>query len=187
MTISTILKVSIAVILLSPAFLSAEVPSNSLQIEFHKSNEQATNLLSMDTLYQIPINTYSYLDDVFTSFYNKVSFKSTITDSVLEANAHYELISIPLIAETAKGLQVEIFGNFSDPMTQRLSNNSVDQALSNHYSNTEMLNIYNSQLSVGAGFSFYTEYGDKIKIIISNSKIPGFGNSTALLGFETTF
>lgn len=167
-----------------------DVPSNSLQVEYKKNSErqiQATSLLSLNTVYQIPTSTYSYLDDVFTSFYNKVTFSTSIADKTFISNSHYELVSVPLIAENEKGIQLEVFGNFSDPATQQLSNISKDQTLSNYYSHTQNLNIYESDFSIGAGFSFNTSEYSKVKVIISNSSMPGHGSSNALLGFETNF
>jgi len=185
-----IFKIKIAFLtIFSPVALCAveEIPSNSLQVEYIKSNEQKWDLLNLNTVYQIPSVTYQYLDDVFTSFYNTITFKTTITDSTFENNAHYELVSIPLIAENKQGVHIELFGNFSDPSTQRLSNFSTDQALYHYYSNTELLDIYDSSLSVGAGISFNTSKETKIKVIISNNNMPGYGSSNALLGFETSF
>lgn len=178
--------VAVIALFSSAVCLATEVPSNSLQVEYQKKS-MMKNLFTLDTVYQIPTETYHYLNNIFTSFYNKITFKTSITDSTFKANSHYELVSIPLIAESAQGLQIELFGNFSDPATQRLSNFSPDQTLSNYYSNTEQFNLYNSNLSLGAGFSFYTGKQSKVKVIISNSEIPGYGNSNALIGFETSF
>ena len=183
---------TIVVMALFPSILciAAEVPSNSLQVEYKKNSEKQTletNLLSFDTVYLIPSNTYNYLDEVFTSFYKKISFNCPITESTFKNNSHYELVSIPLIAENEQGIRIELFGNFSDPATQGLSNVSEDQTLSNYYSNTELLNIDNSELSVGAGFRFNTSSQSKVKVIISNNNMPGYGNSNVLLGFETSF
>lgn len=178
-----------AVFLFSPFAISAieEVPSNSLQVEYKKVNEQSSDLLSLNTVYQIPSTTYKYLDEVFTSFYNTITFKTSITDSTFKNNAHYELVAIPLIAENQQGVNIELFGNFSDSSTQRFSNFSADQALYHYYSNTELLDIYESSLSIGAGISFKASEATKIKVIISNSNMPGYGSSNALLGFETSF
>lgn len=191
MKIAFIVKTVALTVILSPILCSAvEVPRNSLQVEYNKNKlptHDDGNLLSFDTVYQIPSKTYHYLDTVFTSFYNKVTFNTAIADSTFETNPYYELVSIPLIAENVQGLQLELFGNFSDPASKRLSNLSKDQALSNYYSNTEQLNIYNSELSVGAGIRFNTSKNSKIKVIISNNEMPGYGNSNALLGFETSF
>ncbi|WP_022942290.1 hypothetical protein [Psychromonas hadalis] len=187
--------VTVVALFSSITCFASEVPSNSLQVEYQKSIAQITTeqiatkskLLSLNTVYQIPVATYHYLDEAFTSLYNKVTFNTSITDSTFKKSAHYELISIPLIAENTQGLQVELFGNFSDPSTQRLSNFSADQTLSDYYSNTAQFNIYNSELALGAGISFNTGKRSKIKMIISNSNIPGYGNSNALVGFETRF
>lgn len=174
----------------SSACFAVNVPSNSLQVEYKKHSkkqESESELLSFDTVYQIPSKTYSYLDQVFTSFYNKLTFNTAITDSTFETNSHYELVSIPLVAENEQGLQVEVFGNFTDPTSKRFSHYSNDQVMSNYYSNTHELNIYDSELSIGAGISFKTGEQSKVKVIISNSDMPGYGNSNALLGFETSF
>jgi len=179
-------------IALSPALgclaeLAEEVPSNSLQVEYQNQELASTEQFTMDDLYHIPVATYQYLDDIFTSFYNKVTFKTTITDNTFENSAHYELISIPLIAENKQGFQVELFGNFSNASTQQFSNLSSDQALHSYYSNTEQLDFDDSSLSLGAGFSFNTSEKSKIKVIISNNEMPGYGSSNALLGFQTKF
>lgn len=183
-----VLQIAI-IMLFSPYALSAveNTATNNLQIEYQKIKQQPNTLLSFNTVYQIPSHTYHYLDEVFTSFYNKITFNTAITDSTFENNAHYELIAIPLIAENEQGLQIEIFGNFTDPATQRFSNVSSDQAMSNYYSNTELLDIYESSLSIGAGISFKASDATKVKVIISNSAMPGYGSSNALLGFETSF
>jgi hypothetical protein len=191
MKLVTTLKTCVITVLFPSSFCFAvEVPSNSLQVEYKKKGQQHTtdiSLLSLDAVYQIPEKTYSYLDDVFTAFYNKITFNTAIADSTFEASSHYELVSIPLIAENDKGLKIELFGNFSEPTTRLLSNLSEDQVLSNHYSNTKFLNVYGSELSLGAGISFNTGDNSKIKVIISNSDMPGYGSSKALIGFETSF
>jgi len=179
-------------IALSPALgclaeLAEEVPSNSLQVEYQNQELASTAQFTMDDLYHIPVATYQYLDDIFTSFYNKVTFKTTIADNTFKNSAHYELVSIPLIAENKQGIQIELFGNFSDPLTQQLSNVSTDQALHSYYSNTALLNINESSFSMGAGVSFNTSDESKIKLIISNNEMPGYGSSNALLGFQTKF
>ncbi|PKF60654.1 hypothetical protein CW745_14075 [Psychromonas sp. psych-6C06] len=191
MKISTF-RNTIAFFVLSPSFicLANDVPSNSLQVEFQKKSlkqEEQYDLLSLTTVYQVPVATYQYLDEVLTSFYNTITFTTSITDSTFKTNSHYELVAIPLVAENNQGVNIELFGNFSDPSTKRLSNYSSDQVLYNYLSNTEQMNIYSSSLSVGAGISFNTSNTSKIKIIISNSEIPGYGNSNALLGFESKF
>lgn len=174
--------------LLNICFLSLFSVSFSCHANPPKDSiQQESDLLSLEGVYQIPSKTYLYLDNVFTSFYKKITFKTDIAKSTFQNNAHYELISIPLIAENEKGLQFEVFGNFTDPTTNRFSNLSEDQALSTYYSNTSKLDIYQSQLSVGAGVSFNTTKNSKIKVLISNNDMPGYGKSKALLGFETSF
>ena len=94
---------------------------------------------------------------------------------------------MPLIAANPQGVHFEVFGNFSDSDTQYLTNLSSDQAIYEHMANTSQFNMYDSDLSVGAGLSFKTGKSSKIKIILSDGHMPGYGNSNALLGFETKF
>jgi hypothetical protein len=166
---------------------SEEVPSNSLQVEYKNHTEQSSSILSLNTVYNIPTVTYEYLDEVFTSFYNTITFNTDITDSTFKKSAQNELIAIPLILDNNQGVNFELFGNFSDPSTQKLSNVSSDQLLYNYMSSTEALDIYSSTMSLGAGFSFPAGENTKIKIILSNNEMPGYGNSNALVGFETSF
>lgn len=165
---------------------AVESPSNSLQVEYQNSEASHTGI-NMDTLYHIPTATYHYLDTVFTSFYNKLTFKTNIANSTFENSAHHELLAIPLIAENKQGLQLELFGHFSDPSTQNLSNISQDQALYHYFSSTEYFDFYESNFSIGAGISFNTGKNSKVKVLISNKQMPGYGTSNALLGFETSF
>jgi len=168
----------------------ANVPSNGLQVEYQKNSQQeiqTTASLNIDTIYHIPVATYHYLDNVFTSFYNKVIFNTDIKNSTFQDSTHYELVSIPFIAENEEGLQIELFGNFFDPSMQRLSNISADQALYNYYSSTEQWDLYDCSFSIGAGVSFNTGEQSKIKVLISSSEMPGYGTSNALLGFESKF
>lgn len=169
---------------------SANVPSNSLQVEYTKKSLQQsedTRLFDMDSFYHIPIATYHCLDNIFTSFYNKVTFKTAIADSTFQNSEHYELVSIPLIAENEQGLQIEFFGSFSDLATQHLSNISSDQALYEYYSNTAQWDLYDSSFTIGAGISFNTSEQSKIKLLISSNEMPGYGTSNALVGFESKF
>lgn len=182
------LKIAVLVALSPISFCNADdVPSNSLQVEYQNLEIALSDKLNIDTLYHIPAVTYRYLDEVFTNFYNKVTFKTTIADSTFKNSEHYQLVAIPLIAQNKEGVQFELFGHFSDPATQSLSNISADQALYHYYSSTEQLDLYNSSLSIGAGFSFNTSEFSKVKVIISNTEIPGYGTSNALVGFETRF
>jgi hypothetical protein len=190
-TLQKVVITTVISALFSSSFCFAtETLSNSLQVEFKQYSEQdedETNILSLDSVYQIPVKTYDYFDEVLTSFYNNITFNTAVTKSTFKNSSHYELIAIPLISENNQGVQIELFGNFSNPTSNRLSNCSEDQALSNYYSNTEQFDIKQSDLSVGAGISFNTSKDIKIKVIISNNDMPGYGNSNALFGFETSF
>ncbi|HEY5716226.1 MAG TPA: hypothetical protein VIS54_07405 [Psychromonas sp.] len=167
-------------------------PSNALQAQYKKSVEQKVVNenrfdLNFSSAYQIPEITYQYLDAVFSDFYQKLSFSTSIANSTFEKNAHYELIAIPVIPTNKEGFQLELFGNFSDHFSQYLSNYSADHLLYNYRANSEEFSIYNSELSLGAGVSFKTSPQSKVKIVISNNNIPGYGTSSALFGFEMQF
>ncbi|MCW8996650.1 MAG: hypothetical protein OQK77_12620 [Psychromonas sp.] len=167
----------------SPDLLQIKYQKNS-EIEPQNNRDARSEFHSV---YQIPEVTYRYLENVFASFYNTLSFNTSITDSTLNETLDSQLISVPLIATNKQGLQMEVFGNFSDLSTQYLSNLSSDHALHDYIANSEQFDIYDSNLSLGAGISFSTGQSSKIKLIISNEKIPGYGNSNALFGFETRF
>ena len=136
--------------------------------------------------YHLPKLTYHYLDAAFTTFYQKISFSTSIANSTFEKNSHYKLVAIPVIPANNKGFQLELFGHFSEPFSQSLSNFSADHLLYDYRANSKDFNIYNSTLSLGGGISFKTSRQSKVKIVISNN-IPGYGNSNALFGFETKF
>ena len=113
---------------------AVQTPSNALQVQYQKRVELENNdshdfKFDLRSVSQIPEATYRYLDDIFASFYNKLTFNTPITDSTFNDNSHYELISVPLIATNEQGLQMEVFGNFSNLSTQYLSNLSADHAL----------------------------------------------------------
>lgn len=186
-----IIKIVTIIALFPITFCVAEQqPSNRLEVESKKNSDQETispQVLNLNTTYNIPIATYQYLNTVFTSFYNKVTYNTDITDSTFKNSALYELVSIPLISKNKHGFNVELFGNFSDPSTLLLTNVSMDQALYNYYARTELLDIYNSTLSLGAGISLNTGKNSKIKVLISSNNMPGYGSSNALLGFEARF
>ena len=167
--------------------LAQYTPANQLQVQYQKSENSNTFAIDLSSIYQIPQITYHYLDNVFTSFYQTISLSTSVTDSTFNKSSHYELIALPLIAANSQGVHFELFGNFSDPDTQYLTNLSSDQALYDHMENTSQFNMYDSELSVGAGLSFKTGKSSKIKIILSDGHMPGYGNSKALLGFETKF
>ncbi|MCG6202203.1 hypothetical protein [Psychromonas antarctica] len=172
--------------------VAAQVPTNSLQVQYQKSiYKKAKNRdgfsLDFSSMAKIPEASYRYLDSIFSSFYHKLTFKTSITDSTFTDNSHYELFSLPLISPNQQGFQLELYGNFSNSSTQYLSNLSADHALYNYIANFEQFDLYNSQLSLGAGFSFNTSRASNLKFIISNGKMPGYGGSTALIGFQQKF
>lgn len=162
---------------------AAQSPSNVFQEQ--KDDQSFTS--DLRSVAQIPEATYRRLEGIFSSFYKKLSFNTSITDSTFEDNLNSELIALPLIATNEQGLQMELFGNFTDPSRQYLSNVSADNALHDYIAHSEQIDIYESDLSLGAGISFNTGQSSKIKFIISNNEMPGYGNSTALLGIETRF
>jgi len=178
--------------LISMCCFAEQHPSNALQVQYQKSikqNTETSNLfdLNLRSVYQIPETTYQYLNSVFTSFYQKLTFTTSIANSTFAKSSHYELVAIPFIPTNKKGFQLEVFGNFSDHFSQYLSNFSSDHLLYDYQSNSQELDITNCDLSLGAGISFNTSPRSKVKIIISNNDIPGYGTSKALLGFETQF
>jgi len=180
------LKITTVLLCFTTTFcVVAEPQSNALRVE--KKINVSSFRLDLNSVSQMHAATYQYLDGVFTSFYHKIAFNRSITDSTFIANSHYELFSIPLIAPNKQGVQLELYANFSDPSTQYLSNLSTDHALYDYISRSERFNLYDSELSVGAGMSFHTSQSSKIKFILSNGKMPGYGGSTALFGFETRF
>ncbi|WP_413699184.1 hypothetical protein ACLKMH_16925 [Psychromonas sp. KJ10-10] len=188
MKTSALLNICFISLLSTSLTCNANQENDKLNLVFVQNNIQnETDLISLDAVYQIPSKTYHYLDNIFTTFYKKITFNTEIAQSTFQSNAHYELIAIPLIAENEKGLKFELFGNFTNPVNVRLSNLSTDQTLSTYYSNTEQLDLYQSELSLGAGFSFKAGKESKIKLLISNNDMPGYGKSRALVGFETSF
>lgn len=167
--------------------IAQQTPANQLQAQYQQSESSKDFAINLSSIYQIPQITYLYLDNIFTSFYQSITLSTSITDSTFNKNSHYELIVLPLIAPNSQDVHFELFGNFSDPKTQYLTNLSSDQAVYNYMANTSQFNMYNSELSIGAGLSFKTGKSSKIKIILSDGHMPGYGNSNALLGFETKF
>ena len=189
----TILKLLTFIIFFFTAHcFAAQAPANALQIQSQKKVEsefqdEPSFLSDLHLVSQLPETTYRYLENIFASFYKKLSFSTVIVDSTFEDNLNSELISVPLIATNKQGVHIELFGNFSDPARQYLSNLSADHALHDYIANSEQIDFSNSTLSLGAGISFNTGQSSKIKIIISNNEMPGYGNSTTLVGFETRF
>ena len=163
--------------------------SNVLQIQQikqkDKNNQDITFELRSTT--QLPEMTYRYLENAFTSFYKKLTFNTAITDSTFKDNFYSEIYSLPLIASNERGIQMEVFGHFTDAADQYLNNMSADNALHEHIVNSAQSRGYNTDLSLGAGFSFKTSQSSKIKVILSNKELPCYGNSTAIVGFEKDF
>ncbi|WP_019615240.1 hypothetical protein [Psychromonas ossibalaenae] len=186
------LKLIIAIVALtSSSCFAVNVPSNLLQVQYQKSVKQQAEAdeFNFSSVSQIPEVTYNYLNEIFTSFSQTLSLSTPITNSTFENNSYYELISVPLIAPNNDNIQLEFFSNFSNPSTAYLSNMSDDHAMSDYMSNTQHSDFYDKDTDIGfgAGFSFNTSPTGKIKIIISNEEIPGYGNSKALIGFESKF
>lgn len=136
---------------------------------------------------KIPQATYNYLENVFSSFYSKVSFNTEITNSTFKDGLQSDVFSLPLIANNSRGIRLELFGNFCDLSKQYLSNLSSDHALYDSMVNAQQTDLLNDDLSLGAGVSFNTGKSSKIKIIMSNNDMPGYGSSRTLVGFETSF
>ncbi len=143
--------------------------------------------ISLNGVYQIPENTYHFLSGVFSDFYQTVSLNTSVTDSTFDDNAHYQLIAVPLLTTNNNRFQFELFANFSDDNTQHLSNVSTDNFLYNYIASTESVDFDSSNFAVGAGFSVPTSSTSKIKVIFSNKEMPGYGDSTTLLSFESKF
>lgn len=172
----------------SSCTFAQQTPSNQLQVEYQRTiSTTSTDYFGMQTIAQIPSATYQYLNHVFNTFYRRINLNTDITDSTFVANSHYELIALPLFMQEEYGVGVEIFGNFYDPFTQNLSNMSSDQAMSNYFSHSEQLNLYESEFALGAGFSYKSTSSSQFKVVFSNYNIPGHGGSTALFGYEKKF
>lgn len=141
----------------------------------------------LDAITKIPKATYNYLENIFSSFYTNMTFNTEIANSTFKDGLQSDVFSLPLIANNSRGIRLELFGNFSDLSKQYLSNLSTDHALYESMVNTQQTDILNDDLSLGAGVSFNTGKSSKIKIIMSNNDMPGYGSSRTLVGFETSF
>ena len=182
------ISLSLFASVLFPSILYAQSPTNALQREYQNSLEEASlSAFSLNSIYKIPETTYHYLNNVFNNFSQKMQFTTSIVDSTFDDNQHYELISVPLISSNIDLIQLEIFGKLSNPNSAYLSNLSRDHALYEYFSHSETLDIYNSDIALGAGISFQTSPLTKIKILISNESLPGHGDSNALIGFDSKF
>ena len=149
--------------------------------------QEKQDFFSVTTFYYIPDQTYQYLSNVFHSFHKKLSFDTSIKSSTFQKSKYNEIVSLPLIADNKYGMNFEVFGNLSDPDTSYLSNLSNNSSLYNYYTETGTFELSNSELSIGAGFSVHTSASTKLKLIISDGDLPGYGSSNALFGFETIF
>ena len=158
--------------------------------DFYITSKNNINFgFKLDSVTEIPEATYRYLEGVFTTFYKKITFNTSITDSTFTNCLESDLFAIPLIATNQQGLQLEVFGNFSDFSKQYLSNLPTDHPLYEHFINSEQssVDLLDNDLSLGAGISFNTSQSSKVKLVISNNDMPGYGGSRTLVGFETRF
>ena len=57
---------------------------------------------------KIPQATYNYLENVFSSFYSKVSFNTEITNSTFKDGLQSDVFSLPLIANNSRGIRLEL-------------------------------------------------------------------------------
>ena len=164
------------------------IDEDQLQIDYQKSIDE-DHLLSapLRSVYQISERTYQYLDTAFSCFYQKLSFDTGIKNNTFNKSAHYEMLSVPLLSTNNNLIQLEVFGKLSDPNTFYLTNMSSDHTLYNYTANSQVLDIYSSDIGLGAGISFQTSDISKLKIIISDESLPGYGTSQALIGFESKF
>lgn len=185
-------KISFFTYFITSCCFAVQAPSNTLQVEYQKRIVQETKIsdsfsLDLEAISNISNATYQYLDELVRSFYNELDFSTSITDSTFTENSHYELFSLPLVSANEKRFQLEVFGYFSEAATQYLSNLSTDQTLSDYFTHSDEINISDADLSLGVGIRFSTSESSNIKILISNDSLPGYGGSTALIGFEKKF
>ena len=145
------------------------------------------DFFSISTFYYIPDQTYQYLSDVFLGFHKQLSFSTSIKNSTFQQSNYNEVVSLPLIADNKYGLHFEIFGNLSDPDTSYLSNLPNGHSIYNYYTDTGTFELGSSEIALGAGFSIHTSQNTKLKIIVSDGDLPGYGSSNTLIGFETIF
>ena len=178
-------------ILLSSLMTSSfakDSPKNQLQIDYQNS---LTGIDFFDypflTVYQIPEATYHYLNSAFSRFYRTVTFNTSIKDSTFAKSNQYEIISIPFVAANSKYFQFEVFGKLTDSEYSIRSEMTKNNVLYQYNENSDVLDVYNSTIALGAGFSFHTSPFSKVKVLFSNESLPGYGNSQALIGFESEF
>lgn len=165
-----------------------ESSKNQLQLDYQQSLSKVSfSRVPFSSVYYISEATYHYLDSAFNNFYQTLSFDTSIKDSTFQKSKQYEIISIPFIANNIKVVQFELFGKLSDPKNDNHRDMAQDNPLYEYFENSEVLDIYNSELSLGAGISFQTSPFSKVKVLISNKNLPGYGSSQALIGFESSF
>ncbi len=161
---------------------------NQLQLDYQLSMNKVDFLEKpFSSFYYISEATYHYLDSAFSGFYQRIAFETSIKDSTFKKSKQYEIISVPFISTNSQLVQFEIFGKLSDPNNENYQDMTPGRTLYEYIENSEALDIYNSELSLGAGISFQTSPYSKIKVLISNKNLPGYGTSQALIGFESRF
>lgn len=164
------------------------IPTAESDVYVQQFTVQSKGDFGVEPTSQLPTVTYLYLEKVFSNFYKKIVFSTTIADSTFHDTINSDQFSIPLIADNSRGIHLEIFGKFTDPTAQDLSNISPDHILYEYMTNTtNEIDFYQATFSMSAGFSFKTGENSEIKIIISNNEIPGYGDCNTLIGFETRF
>lgn len=165
-----------------------ETTKNQLQLDYQESlNKVNFSQTPFSSVYYISEATYHYLDSAFNNFYQRLSFDTSIKNSTFKKSNQYEIISIPFIANNSQFIQFEVFGKLSDPKNDNIRDMTRDNVLYEYTENSEVLDVYNSELALGAGISFQTSPFSKIKVLISKKNLPGYGTSQALIGFESSF
>lgn len=165
-----------------------EATKNQLQLDYqHSLNKVNFSQTPFSSVYYISEATYHFLDSTFNNFYQRLSFDTSIKNSTFKKSNQYEIISIPFIANNSQFIQFEVFGKLSDPKNDNLRDMTRDNVLYEYTENSEVLDVYNSELALGAGISFQTSPFSKIKVLISKKNLPGYGTSQALIGFESSF
>lgn len=165
-----------------------ETTKNQLQLDYqHSLNKVNFSQTPFSSVYYISEATYHFLDSTFNNFYQRLSFDTSIKNSTFKKSNQYEIISIPFIANNSQFIQFEVFGKLSDPKNDNLRDMTRDNVLYEYTENSEVLDVYNSELALGAGISFQTSPFSKIKVLISKKNLPGYGTSQALIGFESSF
>ena len=177
--------VLILTLLVSNSLFAIQKQSQTLQTEYQ--SKQTSESFVLSTVYNIPEHTYNYLSDIFNSFYERAKFNTSITNSTFDTGKYHEIVSLPFIAENKYGLHFEVFGNISDSKTSYLSNLPKNVTIFDYYTDSGTFDLEHSNMTLGAGFGFNASKTTKIKLIVSDGDLPGYGSSNALVGFETIF